>query len=176
MAILNANYVAKRLNDAYPVLYRGERGLVAHEAICDLRGFKRVEVDDVAKRLMDYGFHAPTVHFPVPGTIMIEPTESESLEELDRFCDALLAIRAEIAEIEEGRVDAQDNLLRNAPHTMGHVLNDEWRHTYSRETAARPGPWQQQHKFWPSVGRIDNAFGDRQLVCACPPIEDYLAS
>ncbi|MBT3344837.1 MAG: aminomethyl-transferring glycine dehydrogenase [Gemmatimonadetes bacterium] len=176
VAILSANYVAQRLDADYPVLYRGTAGLVAHEAICDLREFKRagVEVDDVAKRLMDYGYHAPTVHFPVPGTIMIEPTESESKEELDRFCEALVAIRAEIADIEEGRVDAQDNPLKNAPHTVAHVLGDTWTHPYSRETAARPGPWQQEHKFWPSVGRIDNAFGDRQLVCACPPIQDYL--
>lgn len=174
VAILNANYVAHRLHKAYPVLYRGKSGLVAHEAICDLRGFKHVEVDDVAKRLMDYGFHAPTVHFPVPGTIMIEPTESEARQELDRFCDALLSIRKEIADIEDGHCDSQDNLLRNAPHTIAHVLSQEWTHSYSRESATRPGAWQQEHKFWPSVGRIDNAFGDRQLVCACPPIEDYL--
>jgi glycine dehydrogenase len=125
---------------------------------------------------MDYGFHAPTVHFPVPGTIMIEPTESEARQELDRFCDALLAIRAEIADIEEGRSDPQDNPLCNAPHTITHVLDGEWTHPYSRECAARPGSWQQEHKFWPSVGRIDNAYGDRQLVCSCPPIEDYLSS
>jgi glycine dehydrogenase len=174
VAILNANYVAHRLQVAYPVLYRGKSGLVAHEAICDLRGFKQVEVDDVAKRLMDYGFHAPTVHFPVPGTIMIEPTESEARRELDRFCDALLSIRKEIADIEEGHCDPQDNLLRNAPHTVAHVLSEEWTHPYSRESATRPGAWQQEYKFWPSVGRIDNAFGDRQLVCACPPIEDYI--
>ena len=128
----------------------------------------------MAKRLMDYGFHAPTVHFPVPGTIMIEPTESEARQELDRFCDALLSIRKEIADIEDGHCDSQDNLLRNAPHTIAHVLSQEWTHSYSRESATRPGAWQQEHKFWPSVGRIDNAFGDRQLVCACPPIEDYL--
>lgn len=178
VAILNANYVAHRLDASFPVLYKGAAGCVAHEAICDLRGFKRVgiEVDDVAKRLMDYGYHAPTVHFPVPGTIMIEPTESESKAELDRFCEALLAIRAEIADIEEGRIDAEDNPLKNAPHTIADVLGDDWPHTYSRETAARPGDWQQEHKFWPSVGRIDNAFGDRQLVCACPPIEDYLTT
>ncbi|HJN26646.1 MAG TPA: aminomethyl-transferring glycine dehydrogenase [Candidatus Latescibacteria bacterium] len=178
VAILNANYVAHRLHEAFPVLYRGAAGLVAHEAICDLRGFKAagIEVDDIAKRLMDYGFHAPTVHFPVPGTIMIEPTESEARQELDRFCDALLAIRAEIADIEEGRSDPQDNPLCNAPHTITHVLDGEWTHPYSRECAARPGSWQQEHKFWPSVGRIDNAYGDRQLVCSCPPIEDYLSS
>jgi glycine dehydrogenase len=177
VAILNANYVARRLDDLFPVLYRGRQGLVAHEAICDLREHKRtasVEVDDVAKRLMDFGFHAPTVHFPVPGTVMIEPTESESLAELDRFCDAMIAIHEEIAEIESGTVPVEASPLRRAPHTIDDILEEDWDRPYSRERAARPARWLRQHKFWPAVGRIDNAFGDRQLVCACPPVEAYV--
>jgi glycine dehydrogenase len=172
-AILNANYIAKKLDPYFPVLYRGARGFVAHECILDLRSLKKsagIEVEDVAKRLMDYGFHAPTISFPVPGTMMIEPTESESLEELDRFCDAMMAIRREIAAIEEGRIDAADNPLKNAPHTAEALLAAEWSHPYSREDAAYPAPWTREHKFWPSVGRIDGVYGDRNLVCICPPI------
>jgi glycine dehydrogenase len=176
VAILSANYVAHRLDEHFPVLFRGRQGMVAHEAICDLRALKKsagIEVDDVAKRLMDYGFHAPTVHFPVPGTVMIEPTESESLEELDRFCTAMISIRHEIARIEDGLQDREDNPLRQAPHTMEDLITDDWNRSYSRETAVRPAPWLAEHKFWPAVGRIDNAFGDRHLVCQCPPIESY---
>ncbi len=176
VAVLNANYVAQRLDEHFPVLYRGREGLVAHEAICDLRAFKKsagIEVDDVAKRLMDYGFHAPTVHFPVPGTVMIEPTESESRQELDRFCAAMISIRGEIAAIESGQQDREDNPLKQAPHTIEDVVDDDWTRSYSRQTAVRPAPWLLEHKFWPVVGRIDNAFGDRQLVCQCPPVEAY---
>ncbi|MDZ7288678.1 MAG: aminomethyl-transferring glycine dehydrogenase [candidate division KSB1 bacterium] len=176
IAILNANYMAARLEKFYPVLYKGTNGRVAHEFILDLRSFKTsagVEVEDVAKRLMDYGFHAPTVSFPVPGTLMIEPTESESKEELDRFCDALIAIRKEIEEIETGSADRANNVLKNAPHTVEVVVSDTWNFPYSREKAAFPLPWVRQRKFWPSVGRIDNAYGDRHLVCACPPMEAY---
>ncbi|MDF5724818.1 MAG: aminomethyl-transferring glycine dehydrogenase [Rhizonema sp. PD37] len=176
VAILNANYIARRLEQYYPVLYKGKNGLVAHECILDLRSLKRsagIEIDDVAKRLMDYGFHAPTVSWPVAGTIMVEPTESESKEELDRFCDAMIAIRAEIAEIESGKVDLQDNLLKNAPHTAESLIVGEWNHPYSREQAAYPAPWTRDHKFWPSVGRIDNAYGDRNFVCSCLPMEAY---
>jgi glycine dehydrogenase len=175
-AIINANYVAKRLDPYYPVLYKGARGFVAHECILDLRALKRsagIEVEDVAKRLMDYGFHAPTISFPVPGTIMVEPTESESKEELDRFCDAMIAIRGEISAIELGKVDPLDNLLKNAPHTAQALLVQEWRHPYTREEAAFPASWTREHKFWPSVGRIDNVFGDRNLVCICPPVAAY---
>ena len=174
VAILNANYIARRLDEHFPVVYSGRRGRVAHEAICDLRNYRKsagVEVDDVAKRLMDYGFHAPTVHFPVPGTVMIEPTESESLEELDRFCEAMISIRREIAEIEEGSVAGAASPLTRAPHTMDDVMAREWDRPYSRERAARPAPWLHDHKYWPFVGRIDNAFGDRQLVCSCPPVQ-----
>ena len=176
VAILNANYIAKRLEDYYPVLYKGANGLVAHECILDLRSLKKsagIEIDDVAKRLMDYGFHAPTVSWPVAGTIMVEPTESESKEELDRFCDTLISIRQEIAEIEAGKVDAQDNVLKNAPHTADSLICGEWNHPYSREQAAYPAPWTKEHKFWPAVGRIDAAFGDRNFVCSCLPMEAY---
>jgi glycine dehydrogenase len=167
MAILNANYVARRLDPYFPVLYKGRNGLVAHECIADLRPYKSVTVEDVAKRLMDYGFHAPTISFPVPGTMMIEPTESESKEELDRFCDALIAIHGEIMEIESGRADRQNNLLKNAPHTAVAVVKEPWDHPYSRERAAFPTAWTREHKFWPGVGRIDNVWGDRNLVCTC---------
>jgi len=176
VAILNANYIAKKLEPYYPVLYKGKNGLVAHECILDLRLLKKsasIEIDDIAKRLMDYGFHAPTVSWPVAGTIMVEPTESESKEELDRFCDALIAIRSEIAEIESGKVDAQDNLLKNAPHTAESLIAGEWPHPYSREQAAYPAPWTREHKFWPAVGRIDAAFGDRNFVCSCLPMDAY---
>jgi glycine dehydrogenase len=175
VAILNANYMAKRLEGHYPVLYKGERGRVAHEFILDCRAFKAngVEVEDIAKRLMDYGFHAPTTSFPVPGTLMIEPTESESKAELDRLCDALIAIRDEIRAVEEGRADAKDNVLKNAPHAAHAVVSSDWTHPYSREQAAFPAPWVKAHKFWPAVARIDNPYGDRNLVCTCPPVEAF---
>jgi len=176
VAILNANYMAKRLEKYYPILYRGTSGFVAHEFILDLRQFKEtagVEAMDVAKRLMDYGFHAPTVSFPVAGTLMIEPTESESRAELDRFCEAMILIHAEIQEIVEGRQPRTNNLLKNAPHTAQVVTGNEWARPYSREQAAFPASWVRDHKFWPSVSRIDEAYGDRHLVCTCPPIEAY---
>ncbi|MBN3941648.1 MAG: aminomethyl-transferring glycine dehydrogenase [Nostoc sp.] len=176
VAILNANYIAKKLESYYPVLYQGKNGLVAHECILDLRSLKKsaaIEIDDVAKRLMDYGFHAPTVSWPVGGTIMVEPTESESKQELDRFCDALISIRQEIAEIEVGKVDIQDNLLKNAPHTAESLITGEWQHPYSREQAAYPALWTREYKFWPAVGRIDSAFGDRNFVCSCLPMDAY---
>ncbi len=176
LAILNANYLAKRLEKHYPVLYRARNGTVAHECIVDPRPLKAasgVEVGDIAKRLMDYGFHAPTVSFPVAGTLMIEPTESESKAELDRFVEALVAIRGEIDEIAAGRLSKTDNPLKHAPHTMEVVVSDGWSRGYSRERAAFPLPWVRERKFWPSVGRVDDAYGDRNLVCACPPIEEY---
>ena len=172
-AILNANYVAKKLDSSYPVLYKGAGGLVAHECILDLRAVKAVSVDDVAKRLMDYGFHAPTMSFPVTGTLMIEPTESESKEELDRFITAMVQIRSEIADIEAGRLDKADNPLKNAPLTAREACADAWTHPYTRETAAYPAPWLKRHKYWPSVGRVDAPYGDRNLVCSCPPPEAY---
>ena len=175
-AILGANYIARRLAPHYPVLYTGPGGLVAHECIVDLRPLKEscgIAVDDVAKRLMDYGFHAPTMSFPVPGTLMVEPTESESLAELDRFCDAMIAIREEIRAIEEGRSDREDNPLRNAPHTAAAVVADAWAHPYSRESAAYPVPGLRENKYWPPVGRVDNVYGDRNLVCVCPPTSEY---
>ncbi len=176
MAILNANYMAARLEPHYPVLYKGSRGRVAHEFILDCRPFKKtagIEAEDIAKRLMDYGFHAPTMSFPVPGTLMIEPTESESKEELDRLCEALVSIREEIRAIEEGRADRADNALKRAPHTAQAVCADAWDRAYTREQAAYPAPWLRGHKFWPHVARIDNPFGDRNLVCTCPPLESY---
>ena len=174
IAILNANYIAKRLEPHFPVLYKGSHGRVAHECIIDLRPLKEfVSVDDVAKRLMDYGFHAPTMSFPVVGTLMIEPTESESLQELDRFCDAMIAIRGEIAAIEAGTADAKDNLLTGAPHTAAAIAADSWEHPYSRTQAAFPAPWVAERKFWPYVGRIDNVYGDRHLICTCLPLEEY---
>jgi len=176
VAILNANYMAKRLEQHYDVLYRGERGLVAHEFIVDLRPLKRatgVTEEDVAKRLIDYGFHAPTVSFPVVGTLMIEPTESEPTEELDRFCDAMISIRAEIEQIEMGLADSEDNALKNAPHTAAMVTADDWEHAYTRTQAAYPATWTRELKFWPSVRRVNNAYGDRNLICSCPPIEAY---
>jgi len=175
VAILNANYMAKRLEKHYPVLYTGMRGRVAHEFIVDARPFKAagIEVDDIAKRLMDYGFHAPTMSFPVAGTLMIEPTESESKAELDRFCDALVSIREEIRAVEEGRIDRQNNPLKRAPHTMRAVTATDWERPYTREQAAFPAPWVRAHKFWPAVARIDNTYGDRNLVCTCPPVESY---
>jgi glycine dehydrogenase len=176
IAILNANYVARRLADHYPLLYTGQNGLVAHECIIDTRPFKNsagVDVEDIAKRIIDYGFHPPTVSFPVAGTLMIEPTESESKEELDRFCDALIAIREEIREIEEGRADRANNVLTNAPHTLEQVISDTWDRPYARERAAYPTRAVREYKVWPTVGRIDSAYGDRNLVCSCPPVEAY---
>ncbi|HWY51873.1 MAG TPA: aminomethyl-transferring glycine dehydrogenase [Chthoniobacterales bacterium] len=175
IAILNANYIAKRLDPHFPVLFKGKRGLVAHECIIDLRQWKNagIEVEDVAKRLMDYGFHAPTVSWPVAGTMMIEPTESEAKEELDRFCDAMISIRKEIDAIANGKADRENNLLKNAPHTTRQIASEKWEHPYSREQAAFPAPWTREHKFWPSVARIDNVYGDRNLFCSCPPIEEF---
>ncbi|HXU75885.1 MAG TPA: glycine dehydrogenase (aminomethyl-transferring), partial [Methylomirabilota bacterium] len=172
-AILNANYVAKRLEKCFPVLYRGHGNLVAHECILDLRHFKSVTVEDVAKRLMDYGFHAPTISWPVPGTMMVEPTESESKAELDRFCDALTAIHAEILAIESSQADPRNNLLKQAPHTADMLASDKWDHPYSREQACFPALWLHEYKFWPAVGRIDNVHGDRNLVCSCAGMEAY---
>jgi glycine dehydrogenase len=175
-AILNANYMKVRLEKHYPILYQGKNGRVAHEMILDCRAFKQsagIEVTDIAKRLMDYGFHAPTVAFPVAGTLMVEPTESESREEMDRFCDAMIAIREEIRAIEEGRADRGNNVLVNAPHTAAEVTADEWPHPYSRKEAAYPVNWIADNKFWPSVKRVDNAYGDRNLVCTCPDISAY---
>ncbi len=179
VAILNANYMAERLRPYYPVLYTGQRGRVAHEFIIDLREFQKtahVTVDDVAKRLMDFGFHAPTMSWPVAGTLMIEPTESESKAELDRLCDALIAIRAEMRDIEEGRIAADDSPLKHAPHTAAAVTAGDWPRAYSREQAAFPAPWVRQHKFWPPVARVDNVYGDRHLVCTCLPLESYVAA
>jgi glycine dehydrogenase len=175
IAILNANYIAKRLDRYFPVLFKGKRGLVAHECIVDLRQFKAggVEVEDVAKRLMDYGFHAPTVSFPVAGTLMIEPTESEAKAELDRFCDAMIAIHGEIQAVVSGSADKKNNVLKNAPHTAPQVISDNWDRPYSREQAAYPAPWTREHKFWPAIGRIDSVYGDRNLFCTCPPIEEF---
>jgi glycine dehydrogenase len=176
VAILNANYIARRLEGHYDVLYRGTNGTVAHECIVDTRPLKQsagVEVEDIAKRLMDYGFHAPTVSFPVAGTLMVEPTESESKAELDRFCDAMIAIREEARRIERGELDRSDNPLTNAPHPMARVVRTDWQHGYTREEAAFPAPWTREWKFWPAVGRVEGAYGDRHLVCACPPVEEY---
>jgi glycine dehydrogenase len=174
-AILNANYVAKRLGKFFPVLYRGTSGLVAHECIVDLRGWKRygVEAEDAAKRLMDYGYHAPTLSFPVPGTFMVEPTESETKAELDRFCDAMIAIHGEMQAVANGEADKANNPLKNAPHTAKVVCADEWDRPYSREIAAFPAPWTRVSKFWPAVGRVDNVYGDRNLVCSCVGMEAY---
>jgi glycine dehydrogenase len=176
-AILNANYLKERLSAYYPILYTGTNGRVAHEMILDCREFKKVanvEVSDIAKRLMDYGFHAPTVSFPVAGTIMVEPTESEPKSELDRFAEAMIAIRAEMDELSNGTADATDNVLHNAPHTAAEVTSDAWNHAYGREKAAYPLRWVRQSKFWPSVARVDNAAGDRQLICTCPSVEAYV--
>jgi glycine dehydrogenase len=176
IAILNANYIKAKLEDTFPVLYAAKNGRVAHELIFDMREFKssaNIEVEDIAKRLMDYGFHAPTVSFPVAGTLMVEPTESESKAELDRFCEALISIRNEIKEIEDGTADKKDNVLKNAPHTLESLISSEWSHPYSREQAAYPLPWTRKQKFWASVGRVNSAYGDRNLVCSCIPIAEY---
>jgi glycine dehydrogenase len=176
IAILNANYIAFRLKDDYQILYKGESGLVAHECILDVRPFKdsaEVEVEDIAKRLIDYGFHAPTMSWPVAGTLMIEPTESESRAELDRFCDAMISIRKEISDIESGALDKNDNMLKNAPHTAEEMASDEWAHSYSRIRAAYPVKSLKNNKFWPPVGRVDNTYGDRNLICSCPSMDDF---
>jgi glycine dehydrogenase len=176
MAILNANYLVKRLTTVYPVLYTGNKGLVAHECIIDFRPLtdeSGITVEDIAKRLMDYGYHSPTMSFPVPGTLMIEPTESESKAELDKFCDAMLSIYAEIQAVINGDADKEDNVLKNAPHTAEMVISDVWTHPYGREEAAYPMACQRAHKFWPSVSRIDNVHGDRNLICSCAGMEAY---
>ena len=174
VAILNANYIAKRLDPYFPVLFKGKRGLVAHECIIDLRQWKSagIEVEDVAKRLMDYGFHAPTVSWPVAGTMMIEPTESEPKHELDRICDAMISIHAEMDAIASGKMDRENNMLKKAPHTARQIASENWDHPYTREQAVFPAAWTREHKFWPAVGRIDNVYGDRNLFCSCPPVED----
>jgi glycine dehydrogenase len=176
VAILSANYIARRLAGHYPVLYSGRNGRVAHECILDMHDIKEasgISAEDIAKRLMDYGFHAPTMSFPVAGTLMVEPTESEGLAELDRFIDAMIAIRQEIAQIERGERDRSDNVLKNAPHTAQMLLAEEWHHDYPRQQAAYPVASLRDNKYWPAVGRVDNAWGDRNLVCACLPIEAY---
>lgn len=176
LAILNANYIAKRLDNSYPVLYRGDNGAVAHECIIDIRPLKAasgISEEDIAKRLMDYGFHAPTMSFPVPGTLMIEPTESESLYEIDRFCDAMIAIREEITQVEHGKWPLEDNPLVNAPHTMADIMDADWQHVYDREIGAFPTDAVKASKYWPTVNRVDNVFGDRQLICTCPSIDEY---
>jgi glycine dehydrogenase len=176
VAILNANYIAKRLEQHYPVLYTGQNGRVAHECILDLRPLKEtsgITNEDVAKRLIDYGFHAPTMSFPVPGTLMVEPTESESLHELDRFCDAMIAIREEIAKVEKGEWPAQDNPLKAAPFTAESLLKQDWNHVYTREQAAYPVASLRRNKYWVPVGRVDNVYGDRHLHCACIPVSEY---
>ncbi|WP_404306116.1 aminomethyl-transferring glycine dehydrogenase [Neorhodopirellula lusitana] len=176
VAILNANYMAKQLRGHYDILYTDAGGHVAHEFIVDCRGFEKsagIKIDDIAKRLMDYGFHGPTMSWPVPGTLMIEPTESESKDELDRFCHAMISIRQEIESVANGSLDADDNPLKNSPHTLGEVTRDDWTHGYTRDQAAWPAAWLRDSKFWPTVGRIDNTYGDRNLICSCPPMEDY---
>jgi glycine dehydrogenase len=175
-AILNANYLKAKLEKQYKVLYEGTHGRVAHEFILDMREFKAsagIEVEDIGKRLMDYGFHAPTVSFPVAGTLMIEPTESESKAELDRFTEAMISIRKEIQEIIDGKADKADNVLKNAPHTAQEVLSEAWSHPYTRYKAAYPLPYLRKNKFWVSVGRVNNSYGDRNIMCACPPMESY---
>lgn len=174
-AILNANYMAKRINDYFPVLYRGKNGQCAHEFIVDIRPFKEYGIveEDVAKRLQDYGFHSPTMSWPVGGTLMIEPTESEDRAELDRLCDALISIRGEIEDIITGAIAVEDSPLKHAPHTAEMVTAEQWSRPYSRDEAAFPAPWVKATKFWPTVGRIDNVYGDRNLICTCPPVEAY---
>ena len=176
VAILNANYIAHRLNSYFPVLYSGTNGGVAHECILDLRWCKKdvgITVEDVAKRLIDYGFHAPTVSFPVPDTLMIEPTESEDLEEIDRFCEAMISIRKEIELVTNGTSDPVNNVLKNAPHTMRVIANQDWDKPYAREVAAFPASWIEENKFWPYVGRLNNAYGDRNLICSCIDVEQF---
>ena len=176
VAILNANYMATRIGQHFPILFTGTNGQCAHEFILDIRPFKEhgIVEEDIAKRLQDYGFHSPTMSWPVAGTLMVEPTESEDKAELDRFCDAMIMIRAEIDDVVEGRVVVEDSPLKGAPHTASMVLSDTWEKPYSRREAAYPAPWLGAFKFWPTVSRIDNVYGDRNLVCTCPPMEDYL--
>ena len=179
LAILNANYIAARLEDHYPILYTGFDGLVAHECIVDLRPLKEqcgVDVEDVAKRLIDYGFHAPTMSFPVAGTLMIEPTESESRIELDRFCDAMIAIRKEISQIVSGEIALSDSPLQNAPHSAQNLTSADWTRPYTRQQAAYPLAGMTENKYWVPVGRIDNVYGDRNLMCSCPSISEYESS
>ena len=177
MSILNANYIAEKLKDDYKVIFRGDQGRVAHELILDCSKFKKtagITEEDIAKRLMDYGFHAPTMSWPVVGGLMIEPTGSEDKLELDRFIEAFKSIRAEIAEVESGEADREDNVLKNAPHKLSRVVADDWPHSYTRQKAGYPAKWiSLRGKVWPAVGRIDQAYGDRNLVCTCPPIQDY---
>jgi glycine dehydrogenase len=176
-AILNANYMAKRLEGSFPILYRGSQGRCAHEFIIDLRPFKAssgITETDVAKRLQDYGFHAPTMSWPVSGTLMVEPTESESKAELDRFCDAMLMIREEIRSVEEGRMDKDDNPLKHAPHTAAVCMADDWNRSYTREVGAFPASWVREYKFWPTVSRVDDVYGDKNIVCSCPPVDSYV--
>merc|ERR1711871_561123 len=177
MAILNANYMAKRIEEGYNILYKGKNGQVAHEFIIDLRSFKQYDIveEDIAKRLQDYGFHSPTMSWPVSGTIMVEPTESEDKAELDRFCDAMLLIRKEIQDVIDGKIKVDDSPLKLAPHTMDMISSEVWDREYTKETACFPAPWiKRDNKFWPTTGRIDNVYGDRNLYCSCPPIEDFM--
>ncbi len=176
VAILNANYIAKKLNRYFPVLYTGKNGNVAHECIIDIRPIKAetgITEEDIAKRLIDFGFHAPTMSWPVPGTIMIEPTESESLSELDRFCETLIKIKEEINKVKSGDFDKNDNPLKNAPHTHVELTANEWKHKYSRETAAYPSAILKSYKYWPPVARVDNVYGDKNLFCSCPTMDEY---
>jgi len=176
VAILSANYIAQKLSPHYKVLYTGKNGLIAHECILDIRPLKElcgVEVDDIAKRLIDFGFHAPTMSFPVPGTLMIEPTESESLAELDRFIEAMISIRKEIGQVESGAYSIEDSPLRNAPHCAQEVTSDEWKYKYPRSLAAYPGGLNRRNKYWPPIGRVDNVFGDKNLMCTCPSMSDF---
>ena len=176
IAILNANYMAQRLSDHYPILYKGIRGFCAHEFIIDIRGIKEesgITEEDIAKRLIDYGFHAPTMSWPVAGTMMIEPTESESLRELDRFCNALISIKNEIDKVKSGEYDKTDNPIKNAPHTDVELVSNEWKHKYSREDAAYPAVYLKENKFWPPVARVDNVYGDKNLFCSCPSMDEF---
>ena len=175
-AILNANYIAHKLKDHFPILYKGKNGNVAHECIIDIRKIKSeigITEEDIAKRLIDFGFHAPTMSWPVPGTMMIEPTESENLSEINRFCEALIKIREEINKVEHGEFDKNDNPLKNAPHTHLELTANEWKHKYDRETAAYPSATLKSYKYWPPVARVDNVYGDKNLFCSCPSLEDY---
>ena len=176
VAILNANYLAEKLRKFFPIVFTGKNGLIAHECIIDIRQLKEtsgITEEDIAKRLIDYGFHAPTMSWPVPGTLMIEPTESEPKDEIDRFCQAMISIRKEIKKIESGDWDKEDNPLKIAPHTSEDLINEKWEHLYSKETAFYPLPTLRQKKYWPPIGRIDNVHGDRNVICSCPPMEIF---
>ena len=175
-AILNANYIAHKLKDHFPILYKGKNGNVAHECIIDIRNIKSetgISEEDIAKRLIDLGFHAPTMSWPVPGTMMIEPTESESLSEINRFCDALIKIKEEIEKVKNGQFDKVDNPLKNAPHTHLELTANEWKHKYDRESAAYPSATLKSYKYWPPVARVDNVYGDKNLFCSCPSMDEY---